>query len=298
MDVDFEELILSSLPKALLSEESIGSLDLFEYDRLNGERRTRRGAVLMFHPQPHKWIREAYITISRMAERTGRKTIESHDIFGPLPQQAEAALELLSQWLGKNYSLAGPKYEATDCKLPVDILREAVQNALFHRNYSLPGPIKIALYPDRLEVFSPGHFAGPFVPRELGNGASYIRNKVICHLARRLHLIEKRGTGIKLIMDTLAQKGLPEAIFEEGAATFKVTMSWIMTRTREVNPEEERIEKIIIDLVRKKPTSSSVIAKELNVSKATALKSIDKLRAKGSVTKTGRGPTTLYCYGL
>ncbi|MBF0197409.1 MAG: putative DNA binding domain-containing protein [Planctomycetes bacterium] len=294
LDIGFGELDLSPLPKALLSENSIGSLDLFEYDRLNGEKRPRRGAVLMFHPEPHKWVREAYVIISRMAERTGRKTIESHDIYGPLPLQSEAVLELLCQWLGQNYTLRGTKYEAATSILPLSVLREAIQNAIFHRNYSLPGPIKIALYPDRLEIFSPGHFAGPFVPQELGNGASYIRNKVICQLSRRLQLIEKRGTGIKLIMDTMKQLQFPMPLFEEGAGSFKVTMRWVDSQQSNFNSSEEKDQKIILDLLKKGPTSSSKIAKKLEVSKATALKSIDKLILGGKVVKKGRGPNTQY----
>jgi predicted HTH transcriptional regulator len=70
-------------------------------------------------------------------------------------------------------------------RLPVSLA-----NALFHRQYSISGATKVALYADRLEIFSPGHFAGPFIPESPGDGTGYIRNRVIAHLARRLRLIE------------------------------------------------------------------------------------------------------------
>lgn len=291
--IDFKQLDLSILPKAFMSESSIGSLDIFEYDRINGERRPRRGAVLMFHPEPHRFIRESYIVISRMAESTGRKTIESHDIFGPLHQQSEAVLDLLRTWLGQQYTLKGAAYETTDTKLPLGVLREVIQNAIFHRNYSIPSPIKIALYPDRLEVFSPGHFAGPYVPQELGNGASYIRNKIIGHLARRLHLIEKRGTGIRFSIDTLEKENLRPAIFEEGAALFKVILSWI-PKSHQANEKVNKDIDTILKLLKRKPASSLEIAKALGVSKATAIKTVDVIIASGSIIKTGNGPGTKY----
>ena len=48
------------------------------------------------------------------------------------------------------------------------VLREAIVNALLHRKYSIPGSVKIALYDDRLEIFSPGNFPGIIDINNLG----------------------------------------------------------------------------------------------------------------------------------
>jgi hypothetical protein len=72
-------------------------------------------------------------------------------------------------------------------------------------------------------VFSPGHFAGPFIPESLGDGTRYIRNRVVALVARRLELIEKRGTGIRMVIDRTTALGAP-ARFVEGSNWFKVVL--------------------------------------------------------------------------
>ncbi len=131
-----------------------------------------RGSILVLHPSPDKYVPEAYSIVSRMRGDKGRNTIESHDVMGPIPEQGDTIMAILEQWLGREPALKGARYLNLKWRLPIDAVREAVNNALLHRQYSIPGALKIAFYTTRLEIFSPGHFAGPFIPDCLGDGTS------------------------------------------------------------------------------------------------------------------------------
>jgi len=123
-----------------------------------------RGGILMLFEHPERFIKEAYCIVSKMSGRDSYNTIESHEITGCIPKQSMRVVSLLEEWLGINYEVKGSHLKHSELKLPLIAIREAVNNALFHRQYSIQGPIKIALFSNRLEIFSSGHFSGPFIP--------------------------------------------------------------------------------------------------------------------------------------
>ncbi|MBF0431714.1 MAG: putative DNA binding domain-containing protein [Fibrobacteria bacterium] len=288
-----KELDLSLLPAGLKTQKSMLSLDILKHDVFSGDVHLTRGGILMFHNHPEKYVPEAFVICSRMRGNSGRNTIESYDITGSLPQQSEGVISLVKEWLGREPQITTSKYEHTSLALPVSAVREAVNNALFHRQYSIAGSIKVAYYTDRLEIFSPGHFAGPFIPASLGDGTSYIRNRIISSLARRLHLIEKRGTGIKLIMDSMAEQGLLQPQFEEGPNWFKVILRF--TRIADIEKGKGNpLETILSMFESASEVTSANVCKKLDVSKATAVSYLDKLMIQNKIRKVGKGPKTRY----
>jgi predicted HTH transcriptional regulator len=92
--------------------------------------------------------------------------------------------------LMRDYKLFGAKLKGKTV-IPEDALREAIINALIHRKYWIPGSVKIALYDDRLEIFSPGNFPGLMNIHHLGDGITHLRNPHLARMARRLGLVEK-----------------------------------------------------------------------------------------------------------
>ncbi len=288
-----KELILKILPSSLRSQKALLSMDLIKNDPFTGDIHPTRGGILMLHPHPEKYVPEAYTILSRMRGNSGRNTIESLEIKGHLSQQSDSIYDVLTRWLSKNPRIVKTRYVGQKPTLPMEVVREAVNNALFHRQYSIAGPIKIALYSDRLEIFSPGHFAGPFIPSSLGDGTSYIRNKVICFTARHLNLIEKRGTGIRLIMEIMSSAKLPDPIFEEGPNWFKVTLFNIKNNSSANDPAS--YDEIILELFEEKSLISSAdVCGILGVSKATAVGYLGKLKLKGLIQTIGKGPKTRY----
>ena len=101
-------------------------------------------------------------------------------------------------------------------EIPYDALREAVINAVTHRDYTNRGPCTtIEVFDDRVEISNPGGLPDPLKPEEFGK-KSVPRNQVIAEMMLRLKYIEKMGTGIKRMQDLCQETGNPEPEFEFG----------------------------------------------------------------------------------
>ena len=104
-------------------------------------------------------------------------------------------------------------YTESRWEYPVVAIREALRNAVVHRDYSLAGKdIKVAIYDDMLEITSPGKLLPSIDFNEMDARQSDIRNKVIAPVFKKLGIIDQWGNGLKLIADEL--KAYPEIEFK------------------------------------------------------------------------------------
>jgi len=107
-------------------------------------------------------------------------------------------------------------------EIPKDALREAVVNALIHRDYLLEGrSITIFIFDDRVEIESPGQPLG-IDADDILSGRSVVRNEVIAAVFKSIGLFESYGTGIRRIVKSCKAAGLPEPQFIEDGEYFKV----------------------------------------------------------------------------
>lgn len=95
-------------------------------------------------------------------------------------------------------------YREDRWEYPLAAVREAVNNAIVHRDYSILGSdIKVALFDDMLEITSPGPLPDTMPMEKLGSGRSEIRNRVLAPVFKHLKLIESWGTGIQRMRSEL-----------------------------------------------------------------------------------------------
>jgi ATP-dependent DNA helicase RecG len=107
---------------------------------------------------------------------------------------------------------AGPRKEVLE--IPEDVLREAVLNALVHRDYFDKGAgVSIEIYSDRIEVSNPGGLVAGLNPRDFGK-KSLSRNPLLFGLVHRRGLVEKAGSGIARMRLAMGNAGLAEPEFE------------------------------------------------------------------------------------
>ena len=110
---------------------------------------------------------------------------------------------------------------------PIEAIREAVLNALIHRDYSIyteGTPIQIVFFTDRLEIHSPGGLYGRLTVEELGKGRPDIRNPALATMAEALLHAENRYSGIPTIRREMKQAGLPEPVFQNRRNEFVVIL--------------------------------------------------------------------------
>ena len=187
-----------------------------------------------------------------------------------------------------DYELQGAKLKGR-LPIPIDALREAILNALLHRKYNIPGAIKIAIYDDRLEIFSPGCFPGLVDINNLGDGITYLRNPVLVRLARYMGLIETLGTGIRLIFDSCYKAGIKAPVYHDEGDFVKVIFYF-----QPYLENKSDMETILALIQSTKQTTAAEVADYLGVSRNTAIRKLNSLVQKNRLTKVGKGPTVKY----
>jgi predicted HTH transcriptional regulator len=103
-----------------------------------------------------------------------------------------------------------------DWSVPLDIIREAVTNALIHSDYTQHGgPIRVAFYDDRIYVESLGGLLPGLTVGQMRNGTSRIRNQVIARVFRETGAVEQWGSGVQRMFSRAAELGLGEPTYVE-----------------------------------------------------------------------------------
>lgn len=182
----------------------------------------RNVGVLFFAKNVRRFLPQAYITCL-LAKETGKAgIIDRKDFAGGLVADIEDALQFVDRNTRTAYEIKGlirkniPEY-------PPDVLREAIINALMHRDWSIEGAnVFIEIYADRIEISSPGSL--PKILSLSGLGRRTVRrNPLIADLLDRIGFVEKPGTGIQRMRNEMRAQGCPEPEFEANGF-FAVTL--------------------------------------------------------------------------
>ena len=245
--------------------------------------------ILCFCELPDQYIPEAHVLCTRFKGNSGRDIINTVTIQGTLESQAEKTFKLISQWLTEGHKLSGVKLK-TKTIIPKEALREAIINALLHRKYWVPGATKIAMYDDRLEIFNPGNFPGLVDPNNLGDGTTYLRNPFLAKLAKRFGMIEKLGTGIRLMKESCEAVGTMPPTFVEGSDSVKVIFHFLPGKKKGSSEQEALLS--LFDS--KEEISISEAEQYLGVSRNTATRKLNLLIKANKIKRTGKGPSVRY----
>lgn len=200
--------------------------------RLNGTEAPRNVALLFFTEEPENYFPGARIEVVQFGDDAGGDLIEEKAFRGPLPRQIRNVLEFIDNLSADMVRKVPGQAEARRfVAFPYEALEEAISNAVLHRGYDAPPePVKVYLYPDRLEITS---YPGP-VPglrhEDLQPGArppqAPMRNRRIGEFLKELRLAEMRGTGIPTIRRKMSENGSPEPLFDfnDERTYFRVTL--------------------------------------------------------------------------
>lgn len=170
-------------------------------------------------------------------------------------------------------------------RIPIEAFRETLANAIVHRVWDIPAHIRIAMYPDRLEIYSPGGLPSGISKEEYLKGyISRLRNPIIANVFFRLQLIEMFGTGIKRIIDCYEEYEV-KPIFDISENNIGVTLP-VVDRKKEVNSDEMIILEILSKGIR---LSSSELVLKSGFGKNRVVRLIGSLLEKNYVQKEGSG---------
>ena len=205
----------------------------------SGRRPTLAG-LLALGSYPQQYVPQLNLTIVVYPTRDagvpgprGERFLDNRSIDGPIPVIVRDAISVLKRHM-KQRSVVTGLARTDEWEYPEEVLREALVNALAHRDYAqqaLGAQVQVELFPDRLVIRNPGGLYGPLRADELGlvPVPASSRNPALLRLLEDSPLepgrtvCENRGSGIMAMRSALAAAGMEPPAFSDEIATFTVT---------------------------------------------------------------------------
>jgi len=182
-----------------------------------------QAGLLLFGRDPNQFHPGAEILVVRYTGLQMSDSFVREDIRGPLPDQIRRAEAFVIANIERSFQLEGLTRSERPA-IPLDAVREIIVNAVAHRAYDIAGDsIRIFIFADRLECYSPGRLPGHITVDNILE-ERFSRNPAIVQVLSDLGFIERLGYGIDRIVRRMVEEGLPLPRFEEMDAGFKVTL--------------------------------------------------------------------------
>lgn len=256
-------------------------------------------AVLLFGKKPQKFFLQSEVKCILLPTAEFVKPYTSYQVYeGSLFDQVDKALAYVLEnihrplWLEHGKAAAAHPYEIHE-----DAIREAIANALVHRNYESHSKIQIRVFPDRVEIWNPGELPERLQIEDLKKPhPSLPRNPLLFKQLYRAGYVEDVGGGTLDIIRLCRENGLPEPEFEEKMGCFVITI-WrgaiteSYLKSLEIN---ERQKNIVLFLKTATRIGREEYEKRFNVSERTANRELSELVKLGLIDKVGKGPSTYY----
>ena len=291
----------------------------------NGEPKPTLAGLMALGRHPQKHFPRANVTFAvfpgsskeNLAE-DGARFLDSRTIIGSIPVMvAETLAAVRRNMKTSSYIEGGSRRDVPE--YPEVAIREAVANALMHRDYSPEGigsQVQANMYADRIEVISPGGLYGTVTVDNIGKyGASSSRNQYLSRILESApypegypekgYVVENKGTGFAQIQASLKECGMAPAVPEDSLLLFVVTMkkkrpndpaAFHASASTTIESKAEREVSAILDAVRiNGSVSTSEASSLLGVSTATAYRRIKEMVGKGVLKQNERqGRSTRY----
>ena len=228
-------VVSDRLPRGVLEDSDD---NLIEALRLREGEYLRRAAVLLFHPAPTRFFAGAFVKIGYF--RTATDLVYQDVVEGDLLSQAERTVDLLQT----KYSKAKVSYQGIYRRetplVPAEALREAVLNAVVHRDYSISAPIQIRVYDDRVSLWNPGELPLGWTDEDLLQAhASAPHNPAIANAFFRAGTVEAWGRGIGDILKTCRAAGTVEPSWRRESGGLRLDFVRIEAESEEAESQPE-----------------------------------------------------------
>jgi len=213
--------------------ESVTDEEIMELMGVTVEGVPTLAGIMSFSKYPQGYFPQLCITAvslpgTEMGE-TGEdeeRFIDNQRITGAIPDMLDTAVDFVRR-NSRNKTIIDDDGKRRDkAEYPSRAVREAILNALVHRDYSIHTqnvPVRIEMYRDRLEVVNSGGLYGKITIDSLGKVHPDTRNAVLANILELLGVTENRYSGIPTIRSECKKAGLPAPVFEVRRGEFKVT---------------------------------------------------------------------------
>ena len=197
------------LPGGILQDTDDAVIDKLQ---LREAELLKRAAILLFHPAPQRFVMNAYVKIGYFR---GSELVFQDVVDGDLFSQVDRTMDLLYTKYTRALVSYNDIYRVETFPVPREAMREALINAVIHRDYGSPATIQIRVYDDRIAIWNavdlPSEWGESQLARKL---SSKPHNPLIAYAFFRAGLIEAWGRGIERILDLCEEAGNPQPVWE------------------------------------------------------------------------------------
>ena len=224
------------------------------------ETRVLNSGILFFAKDVGRFLSQSLMTCVAFKGVDRVDIIDRKDIRDDLLTQFNEAMIFIERHLNVRSEIRGVNRHDI-YEIPLEALREAVVNALMHRDYSVRGTqVGVEVYDDRVEIVNPGGLPQGVTGRNFGR-ISIRRNEVISDLFFRLHKCELAGSGIKRMRRALASAGLAGPRFDPDEYFFRVIFDRPPEAARGATQETtqkttQKTTQSILDIIARNPGST------------------------------------------
>ena len=212
-----------------------------------------RAAAILFAADPRNFMRGVAVQLVRrigVGPEPGPTAVRE-ECAAPLAETVDCCLRFIAKHSRRFELVAGARREAL-AEYPEAVLREALVNALAHRDYGLQGAtIDVTVWDDRVEVRSPGPLPGHITLDNMRD-EHYSRNPRIMRVLKTLGLVEEYGEGIDRMYREMESRLLAPPIFEATPSSVTVTLlnraladvedqAWLLALGGELTADERRV---------------------------------------------------------
>ncbi|MEM9951090.1 MAG: ATP-binding protein [Chloroflexota bacterium] len=202
---------------------------LQEIGAIDADGKPTVAGILMFSDYPQQWLPQSGVVFVKFVGKTPRGEsglagyTRREELTGPLSRLIEASWNLIWSEMAVSAVVKGLEREERT-EYPQFAVREAIVNAICHRDYRLRGRrIELRMYSDRLEVISPGGLPG-FITVDNIKDEHFSRNPRIVNGLFQWGYIEELGLGIDRMIEVMAQAGQQPPNFDARPYSFAVTL--------------------------------------------------------------------------
>ena len=217
----------AKIPKSMDRMVALRNLGLLD----NDDRMTHAGAWLLAR-DIRRFTTSAHVSCALFMGAEKVRILDRRDFHGDVPAMVDDAVAWILTKINVEFIIRRVRREERP-ELPEEALREAIANAVAHRDYRSTANVQIYVFKDRIEIVSPGGLPAGMTEADLGT-KSMPRNPLLFGILYRMDVVENIGSGIKRIRDLCRDHGVAEP-------TIYASDHWVtVTFSRPAGPVDER----------------------------------------------------------
>lgn len=232
----------------------------------------------------------------RFAGTTSVRFLDEKTYEGNLLSQMEHALAFVARNTRQEIRITGRPEREAIAEYPEDAVREAIVNAVCHRDYAAVGTTQVRIYDDRLEVWNPGALPPELSIESLSREhPSRPRNPRLAQALYRARLIEHWGTGTLRMIRAAKDRGLKLEFGQDGGVFMVrfIKAAQVVSRPEDVQISA-RQEKALRYLAKHGRITTLEYQRLCGVSERQSLKDLSDMTEKGMLVRSGKGRATHY----